>query len=70
MALDEHHQDQLLLYLSFANGTSELFIGREQSLHTKSLVYVIKSFIPEVEFDHDEATGILKIKGIGLKRGE
>jgi hypothetical protein len=56
--------------LSFANGTSELFIGREQSLHTKSLVYVIKSFIPEVEFDHDEATGILKIKGIGLKRGE
>jgi hypothetical protein len=45
-------------------------IGREESLHTKSLIYVIKSFIPQVEFTHDEETGILKIKGIGLKRGE
>jgi len=36
-----------------ANGVSELLIGEEMSLHTKSLIYVINSFIPEVEFTHD-----------------
>lgn len=70
VALDEHHQDQLLIYLSLAEGTSELMIGREESLHTKSLMYVIKSFIPEVEFEHDEELGVLKIKGVGHKRLE
>jgi RNA 3'-terminal phosphate cyclase len=46
--LDEHHQDQLLVYLSLANGVSKLLIGEEQSLHTQSLIYVINSFLPEV----------------------
>lgn len=26
-SFDEHHQDQLLLYMALAEGTSELFIG-------------------------------------------
>lgn len=45
VCLDEHHQDQLLLYAALANGTTELLIG-EMSLHTESLLYVIKKFIP------------------------
>ena len=26
-SLDEHHQDQLLLYMALANGVSELLVG-------------------------------------------
>lgn len=44
-------------------------IGKQQSLHTQSLIYVINSFLPKVEFKHDKESQILSIKGIGLKRG-
>jgi RNA 3'-terminal phosphate cyclase len=27
VCLDEHHQDQLLLYMALAHGTSELLVG-------------------------------------------
>ena len=65
MCLDEHHQDQLLLLASLACGTSRLLIGEELSLHTESLLYVIKNFIPEFKYKHEE--GILSIEGIGHK---
>jgi RNA 3'-terminal phosphate cyclase len=50
--LDEHHQDQLLLYAALANGTTKLLVGEELSLHTQSLIYVINKFLPEVEITH------------------
>lgn len=62
---DEHHQDQLLVYMALANGVSELFIGEEISLHTQSLIYVMQKFIPDLEITHEE--GMLKIKGISYK---
>ena len=67
-ALDEHHQDQLLIYLSLSNGVSELKVGEELSLHTHSLIYVINSFFPDVKFHHDQETGILRVKGISFQR--
>ena len=65
VCLDEHHQDQLLLLSSLAAGTSRFLIGEELSLHTQSLLYVIKSFIPEFKHKHEE--GILSVEGIGHK---
>lgn len=62
---DEHHQDQLLVYMALANGVSELFIGEEISLHTQSLIYVMQKFIPDLEITHEE--GMLKIQGISYK---
>lgn len=69
-ALDEHHQDQILILLSLAAGKSTIKVGRELSLHTKSLFYVIKNFIPDLKYNHDEETGILTIEGIGYKCGK
>lgn len=63
-ALDEHHQDQLLIYAALANGRSELLVGDELSLHTHSLVYVLQKFIPELVISHEN--GILAVQGIGL----
>lgn len=65
VCLDEHHQDQLLLLACLAIGKSLLYIGEELSLHTQSLLYVIKSFIPEFKYQHEN--GILEIEGIGHK---
>ena len=46
VCLDEHHQDQLILLATLAEGTSRLYVGEELSLHTKSMFYVIKEFLP------------------------
>jgi RNA 3'-terminal phosphate cyclase len=46
VCVDEHHQDQLLLLCVLANGVSRIRSGTNLSLHTQSLFYVIKSFIP------------------------
>lgn len=63
-SLDEHHQDQLLIYAALAKGRSELFVGEELSLHTHSLIYVLQKFIPELVISHEN--GILSVEGIGL----
>ena len=65
-ALDEHHQDQLLIYAALANGRSELLVGEELSLHTHSLIYVLQKFIPELVVTHEN--GILGIEGTNLGR--
>jgi RNA 3'-terminal phosphate cyclase (ATP) len=52
VCLDEHHQDQLLLNMGLAHGTSELLVGEELSLHTQSLIYILQKFIPELEVTH------------------
>jgi RNA 3'-terminal phosphate cyclase len=64
--LDEHHQDQLLIYAALAGGRSELLVGEELSLHTHSLIYVLQKFIPGLEIAHEE--NVLIVNGIGFKR--
>ena len=50
--LDEHHQDQLLIYMALGHGVSKINIGHHQSDHTKSMIYVLKQFIPELKVEH------------------
>ena len=64
-SFDEHHQDQLLLYMALPEGTSELLVGEELSLHTQSLLYIIQKFLPAVAVSHEE--GIMRVTGIGYK---
>ena len=66
VCLDEHHQDQLILLATLAEGTSRMFVGEELSLHTQSMLYVIKEFLPEFKYTHEE--GILAIEGVGYKQ--
>lgn len=68
VCLDEHHQDQLILLATLAEGTSRLLVGHELSLHTQSMMYVIKQFLPEFSYSHAE--GILTIEGMGCKAVE
>lgn len=60
--IDEHHQDQLLLYAALAKGRSELLVGDELSLHTQSLVYVLQKFMPGLVISHENR--VLSIEGI------
>lgn len=61
--LDEHHQDQLLIYMALGHGVSRINIGMEQSDHTKSMIYVLKQFIPELRVEHED--GVLLVEGVG-----
>jgi RNA 3'-terminal phosphate cyclase (ATP) len=64
VALDEHHQDQLLIYMALAQGTSRLLVG-DLSLHTESLLYVLQAFLPALQFSHENS--ILSIEGVGFQ---
>lgn len=64
VAFDEHHQDQLLIYMALAHGTSRLLVG-ELSLHTESLLYVLQSFLPTLQFSHEDS--ILSVHGVGYE---
>lgn len=60
--LDEHHQDQLLIYMALASGTSRVNIGKSRSEHTMSMLYVIEKFLPEAKIHFED--GILSIQGV------
>jgi RNA 3'-terminal phosphate cyclase (ATP) len=60
--LDDLHQDQLLIYMALADGKSRINIGKHQSDHTKSMIYVIDKFLPEAKIHFQD--GILEIDGI------
>ncbi|KRX08748.1 RNA 3'-terminal phosphate cyclase/enolpyruvate transferase, alpha/beta [Pseudocohnilembus persalinus] len=71
--LDEHHQDQLLIYMALAQGTSQIRCGKEMTPHTQAVFYVLKKFIPNLKYliEQDKndkmQSNIISIEGIGLK---
>jgi hypothetical protein len=49
--------------MALAEGTSQIHVGDDLSLHAQSLLYIINKFIPNLQYNHEN--GILSITGIG-----
>lgn len=45
--------------MALGHGISKVNIGSHQSNHTKSMIYVLKQFIPELKISHED--GILTV---------
>lgn len=56
VVLDEHHADQLLIFMSLANGTSTLST-LPLSLHSRTMLWLLNQFTPELEITHEENEG-------------
>jgi ArsR family metal-binding transcriptional regulator len=56
------------LLAALATGISRLRVGTKLTQHSLSLLYVIKQFIPEFKYDHQDE--ILSIQGIGYQCGK
>eukprot|EP01016_Furgasonia_blochmanni_P046210 TRINITY_DN6624_c0_g1_i7.p2 TRINITY_DN6624_c0_g1~~TRINITY_DN6624_c0_g1_i7.p2 ORF type:complete len:137 (+),score=15.36 TRINITY_DN6624_c0_g1_i7:294-704(+) len=72
--IDCHTQDQLLIYMALARGSSRLRVGSEITDHTKSCFEIINTLIPDAkikvikEGEDDDVSQIIEIEGIGHKR--
>lgn len=66
--LDEHNQDQLLIYMALAKGISQIKIGNFITEHTYAAIYVIKQFLPksriEIKENVNDNGKIIEIEGI------
>jgi len=49
--------------MALAEGTSQIHVGNNLSLHAQSLLYILTKFIPDLQYTHED--GILSITGIG-----
>lgn len=65
--MDEFHQDQLLIYMAFAQGRSSIKVGASITPHTKAAVYVLQSFMPglKVEIQQENNANTISIVGNG-----
>lgn len=69
ICVDEHHADQLLIYMALAEGTSAIRTVKPVTGHINGMISILKQFLPDLKIDiteHDESTQI-EIEGIGLK---
>ena len=70
LCVDEHHADQLMIFMALAEGTSKIRTINPLSGHINGMMRIIQQMIPEAEISTnylDECTEI-EIKGIGLTR--
>jgi len=75
VAIDEHHADQLLIFMALASGESIITI-KEQSLHFQTMCHLLPIFLRDVKIDcqkiqygttEKDCYFIVKVKGIGYK---
>ena len=52
VAIDEHHSDQLLVYMALANGESKITV-KDLSLHFQSMCHILPIFLHDVKIDID-----------------
>jgi RNA 3'-terminal phosphate cyclase (ATP) len=63
-ALDGHLADQLILYMSLAEGRSSIVTGKITT-HLKTNIWVVEQFLP-VTFEVEELTGKVSVQGVGF----
>ena len=69
VCIDEHHADQLMVYMALAEGKSSINTIKPISGHIKGMVHILNKFIPDLDIDvseNDNSTTI-SIDGIGHK---
>ena len=64
--VDEHHTDQLLIYMAIANGTSEMLAKKPLSMHTQTMLVLLTMFRPELEIVQEPLENAVRIKITGL----
>ena len=68
---DEHHTDQLMIYMALANGKSRI-VCHDLSLHSQTMLELLRIYIPDIEISvdpiDDKKNEMISIKGIGYDR--
>ena len=68
---DEHHTDQLMIYMALANGKSRI-VCHNLSLHSQTMLELLRIYIPDIEISvepiDDKKNDMITIKGIGYDR--
>jgi RNA 3'-terminal phosphate cyclase (ATP) len=67
--VDEHTQDQLLLFMALAKGLSKIKCGKVITDHTKSCLYIFEKFIPGLKYKitAEGECNIIEVEGIGFQ---
>lgn len=67
MSTDEHHTDQLLIFMIMAKGKS-VIRSDKLSLHTQTQIALIKQFLPELKLEVNEKENevTIEIEGLGM----
>ena len=70
--VDEHHADQLMIFMALAKGTSKIRVLGDASGHIRGMAHILNEFLGkhvEIEFSSpDTDCTEISIKGIGLTR--
>ena len=70
LVVDEHHADQLIVYMALAEGTSLMRTTKELSLHSKTMVQLLPMFNKDIKFEvileEKTNTSLVVVHGIGL----
>ena len=53
VCVDEHHCDQLLVYMAMAQGSSEMVTKKPLSMHTQTMLVLLSMFRPELEIEQE-----------------
>ena len=65
---DEHHTDQLMIYMALAKGESKI-ICHDLSLHSETMLELLRIYIPDIQISLEPVEGdkntMIAIKGIG-----
>lgn len=72
VTLDEHHSDQVLIFMALAKGVSVIRV-KEMSLHFQTMCYLLPIFLKDMKIDFKKVTEKaqpyfeIKIAGVGYK---
>jgi len=68
--VDEHHADQIMIFMALAEGTSNIRTVSPLTGHINGIIRILNQVVPDAEIETTEFEGTteLKITGIGLKR--
>ncbi|CAI2367953.1 unnamed protein product [Moneuplotes crassus] len=70
LCVDEHHADQIMIFMALAEGTSNIRTVSPLTGHINGMIRILNQVVPDAEIETTEFEGTteLKITGIGLKR--
>ena len=69
LCVDEHHADQLMIFMALASGTSQIASTSPLNGHIKGMIRILTQFIPDlnIETTEQESSTLIKVDGIGYK---
>ena len=70
ICVEEHHADQLLIFMAIAKGTSKIRTIKPISGHINGMIRILTQFLPEIKIDIIDfpSSTEIQIEGIDLSR--